>query len=337
MGTFTMLSKEVTAFLIVTSICIHAAWGHGFMWYPWTWQDRKQVPPSQGLDGAAFGYPYPQPDVVCDETTGARCARNSKVGVRTDWYTNYTFVDGEPTISTDMYDSQYYIKSKNGKGGVSYHPWAQPGRAQIFGDGCGVNGGNPNGCQGYNTDTNPYGTCCGGGPKGCGGFTFGEPALLYYADGLFDNAPVNTWEIGTAQPVYWSLGADHRGGYAYRLCKVPSGGVSQITEQCFQNGHLNFVGSTNWVYESIKSPEPFDEGKWKEIPAVRTKNGTFPPGSEWTKINVPIVQYGWGFKDLVQVPANLEPGNYILSFRWDVQRSPQIWNTCANIILDYPK
>ena len=34
--------------------------------------------------------------------------------------------------------------------------------------------------------------------------------------------------------VYWATGAKHRGGYAYRLCKIPEGGISKITEQCFQ-------------------------------------------------------------------------------------------------------
>ena len=28
------------------------------------------------------------------------------------------------------------------------HPWASPGSAPIHGEGCGANGGNPNGCDG---------------------------------------------------------------------------------------------------------------------------------------------------------------------------------------------
>ena len=34
---------------------------------------------------------------------------------------------------------------------------------------------------------------------------------------------------------------------------------------------------------------------------------------------------------MVEVPENLEPGEYVLSFRWDCQQSPQVWNSCANI------
>ena len=39
----------------------------------------------------------------------------------------------------------------------------------------------------------------------------------------------------------------------------------------------------------------------------------------------------WAFKDLVEVPESFEPGEYVLSFRWDSQQTPQVWNSCANI------
>ena len=113
------------------------------------------------------------------------------------------------------------------------------------------------------------------------------------------------------------------------------GGVSQITEKCFQDGHLEFVGSTNWVYKRI-AKSPYKESNWKEMTAIRTKSGTWPVGSEWTKIEAKPNR-GTAIKDLVQVPANLEPGFYILSFRWDAQSVPQIWSSCANIILELPK
>ena len=52
-------------------------------------------------------------------------------------------ISGEPTLEPeDMYD-QFHNGKKNKK-----MPWSSPGSAPIFGDGCGVNGGNPNGCIG---------------------------------------------------------------------------------------------------------------------------------------------------------------------------------------------
>merc|ERR1719190_249965 len=74
--------------------------------------------------------------------------------------------------------------------------------------------------------------------SGCGGYTGGKSALDHYADGLFTGNFITTWTRGKAEPVYWSTGAGHQGGYAYRLCKIPAGGVTQITEECFNQGHL---------------------------------------------------------------------------------------------------
>ena len=35
--------------------------------------------------------------------------------------------------------------------------------------------------------------------------------------------------------------------------------------------------------------------------------------------------------DEVEVPDDLVPGEYVLSFRWDCEQTPQIWNACANV------
>ena len=57
-------------------------------------------------------------------------------------FTNNTFIPGNPTLEPeDMYDNWTKGKKKTG-------PFSAPGSAPIFGEGCGVNGGNPNGCIG---------------------------------------------------------------------------------------------------------------------------------------------------------------------------------------------
>ena len=48
------------------------------------------------------------------------------------------------------------------------------------------------------------------------------------------------------------------------------------TEECFQKTPLDFVGDKQWVMYS-KSQERI------EVQAVRTKEGTFPAGSQWTR------------------------------------------------------
>ena len=54
----------------------------------------------------------------------------------------------------------------------------------------------------------------------------------------------------------------------------------------------------------------------------------------WAKVDLPVPQEevaSWGFKDLLEVPEDLEAGDYVLSFRWDCEKTPQVWNSCANI------
>ena len=97
---------------------------------------------------------------------------------------------------------------------------------------------------------------------------------------------------------------------------------------------------TSWIYwkpwvarkpESSKSWEKYD---WMPVELKTTKTGTTPAGSEWAKVNLPkdlATDDMWLFKDLVEVPKTLAPGDYVLSFRWDCLDSPQIWSACANI------
>ena len=88
------------------------------------------------------------------------------------------------------------------------------------------------------------GRCCGGGVKGmgCGGYVGGKSALDHYHEGFFGTPNVTKWKRGEPAEVYWNSGAKHRGGYAYRLCKVNNGKYWHVTEECFQEGHLKFHG-----------------------------------------------------------------------------------------------
>ena len=92
---------------------------------------------------------------------------------------------------------------------------------------------------------NVFGRCCGGGIQGggCGGYVGGKPALAHYKEGFFGNPHVTTWKRGVPADVYWTSHAHHRGGYAFRLCKVENGEVWKVTEECFNNGHLKFSGT----------------------------------------------------------------------------------------------
>jgi len=317
-GEMRYLILSVTGLFLV----INGIWGHGAIYYPPPWTATSDCNPE--MSPKLCKHDRKIPPTNCTVGSNA-CSR--KAG-RTAWFTNFTSVP-ERTINEEMFDIHGRRKSKAG-----FNPWNSPGAAPIFGDGCGVNGGNPNGCD--NEDF-IYGRCCGGNPRkgmSCGGYVGGKPALEYYEEGFFGSPTLTTWKRGRTAEVYWKSGMKHRGGYAYRLCKVENGKVWRVTEKCFQNGHLKFAGKTTWIYY-MPATEDFSVDGWQAQDLITTTIGTTPEGSEWAKIDLPKVKDDddWAIKNLVRVPKSLEPGEYVLSFRWDCQQTPQVWNSCANILV----
>ena len=37
--------------------------------------------------------------------------------------------------------------------------------------------------------------------------------------------------------------------------------------------------------------------------------------------------------DEVAIPADLEPGSYVLGFRWDCEGTSQIWQSCSDVTI----
>ena len=54
------------------------------------------------------------------------------------------------------------------------------------------------------------------------------------------------------------------------------GGRMDVTEECFNQRPLRFAGNSQFIEDNLSK-------KRTEIPAIRTTNGTFPAGSQWTR------------------------------------------------------
>jgi len=342
-------------FLILSIVVylVQYASGHGAMLSPISWFDFPEwVQTKDGhwkFDYAGMksrqqctaGSQLPRP-IICPKPTD--CDGYEHPGASCLWFNNYTFI-GNPTL----FDLKLRTYAHNEYPPyVMHNPWRAPGAA-ILKSPCGVAGGNPNGC---------------GGPKCAqdqGGFANGPKAEdVDFIHDLY----VTNWTRGDVVEVAWGIRANHGGGYSYRLCKLPEEGRKGLTEECFQQTPLRFVGDKQWVqYGEDKSTR-------YEFSAVRTDQGTTPPGSQWTKNPIPACNgldggfhdehcvngtqfpppgpslFGFGVHpndvnnpfpfsiiDQVYIPKNLEPGKYVISFRWDCEQTPQVWNTCANINL----
>merc|ERR1711872_886173 len=174
------------------------------------WHATSECTPDMSPHDCKFTLKVPEPpEEKCTHNSTTNGCSNQ--GHHTAWFTNFTSVP-EVTLQEEMFDP--WLRRDSGAG---FHPWNSPGAAPTFG-------------------------------KGCGGYVGGKSALEHYDDGLFGTPHETKWKRGEPQEVYWNSGAKHRGGYAYRLCRVHNGKYSHVTEQCFQEGHLKFHGNTAWIY-----------------------------------------------------------------------------------------
>jgi len=245
------------------------------------------------------------------------------------WFSNDVWIPGEPSDLPENMTQKEITCTGQGEYFMEQKPWSAPGTAPIFSP-CGTMGGNPNGCP--HTEAEEFGDCCG---NHCGGFAFGQNAETYE----WPDPPTTEWVAGSTQEVAWHVRFNHAGGYSYRLCKMPEGGIGELTEECFQDTPLNFSGEKQWVSYGFEG-HPWQDDK-EEITAKRTTQGTFPPGSMWTlnPIVPPMEQGGASGTnqghviDMVEVPNDLEPGEYVLSFRWDCKCTAQVWAVCSNIMI----
>lgn len=272
-------------------------------------------------------------------------------GCAAQWYTNNTYIPArQPATITD--DSPLRTWHLCPQGGCGKHPWRAPGTAPLYSP-CGVDGGNLHGCPAGNT-----------AKSGCapGGYGNGPDARDWYQG---KTRPVTKWKAGSEQEIKWGILANHGGGYSFRLCPMPkSGKLADLTEECFQKGSLEFVG-TSWAIFDGKTRTKFQgagidlpTGHWRQnpTPACAGYDGEdrpckkpyqFPPkvdGMAGFAGNPSIggapsaaPLYKWAVIDTVKIPANLPTGNYVLSYRHDSEQTAQTWSSCADIhIVDGP-
>jgi len=106
---------------------------------------------------------------------------------------------------------------------------------------------------------------------------------------------------------------------------------------------LTFVGSqaTARFVDGREVPIPMrrtPDGFWSRNPVPAAKSGhdassgvefPLPAGME----SAEIMSWDFSVVEEVAVPSNLVPGEYLMSWRWDCEKSDQVWFTCADITI----
>merc|ERR1711920_503526 len=297
---------------------------HGGVLWPPIWQAGVATPIEELTTSEAFSEPK-----VRDPNSG-RVVKNVK-----SWLTDQAYTGGVgdefkgigPVTNDNNKNLERFDRC--GKNCVKYrNPWAAPGQAPSLGGGCGVFGGNPWGCP-AGKDDRPAGSRCGQdepiGRGMRGTSSFGTDARLFN----FPQMITTEWQIGSIQDVVWTSKGGHRGGYTYRLCKMPEGGRGSIEEECFTKNVLKFA--TNFTM--IKAMNWKGEGEWERFDQTDLSEGTYPEGSVWRPVGKYLKGKPTLRKDSVVVPSTLAPGDYVLGWRWDGSGGNQVWVSCSSMKL----
>jgi hypothetical protein len=149
----------------------------------------------------------------------------------------------------------------------------------------------------------------------------------------------------------------------WRLCPRSS----KLTEACFQNQPLPFVGRQSLQFPNgtrrlIHSKYAYANGSVAAI----TADNQLPTGITWVLNPLPDgKQKGsmaptsgpWEFDppcnsiplegntnlcsgerpfavsvvDVLRIPADTKPGEYVLGWRWDVEETAQVWSSCSDV------
>ena len=264
---------------------------------------------------------------------GVVCAANESTGIKPtmcDPSLRTVNVDAECGSTEDWY---------------FYSPWRAPGFAPVL-DPCGIAGGHT------------------GGDGAFGGIYVNTTHAKLGDKGtvvLPATPPGAVWRPGQDVEVTWAIEANHAGGYAYRLCPKEKEGGPRLTEECFQQTPLRFVGQQGLRWNG----GPDRGGSEIYFDGVYVTEGTHPSNSMWSQNPVPQIGCEAGLPgpcgvptfppkckdhrmcsgmsdgdqtvssmlivDKVHIPESLPEGDYVLGWRWDAEQSNQIWTSCSDV------
>jgi len=229
------------------------------------------------------------------------------------------------------------------------NPWRAPGHSPVFSP-CGIAGG--------------------GQTRHPGNGAVAPPGVTQGADGRdLPEGTKTQWAQGSVQDVAWSIIANHGGGYAYRLCPKSQDlteACFQTTHLQYAEDQswIQYGDDTSnrTAFPATRVNEgTFPEGSvWTRnpIPACGQLGGgvgsgvcEYPPqfdpefpglfgygkatcfGVHCTAEQKQYFEDHFRFNiiDQVIVPKDLDIGEYVLSFRWDCEQTPQVWAQCADI------
>merc|ERR1712130_10194 len=293
--------------------------------------------------------------------TGGSCTKGQCF-----WFSNNVEIPGEPTLRNDQRSVQLNVT-----GGVEdvykTSPWRAPGYAPVYGSGCGIAGGNDTvyanggyapkgisqGFDGVNMPKMPPVTYKRGeavevawaiSANHGGGYSW----RLCPADGKVSEECFQKNQLDFVGTSSWIVYADGtRKEFQREL----------VTEGVYPKG-------SQWArdpvpgcyicnaYSKCGSPLPpvpgWEKSKWDDQvncyaycdgSSSSKATGRCPQETQFPEPLPGISGFGkvvwdWSVMDKVQIPKDIAPGAYLLGWRWDCEESTQVWQNCADVVIE---
>jgi hypothetical protein len=104
-----------------------------------------------------------------------------------------------------------------------------------------------------------------------------------------------------------------------RACRPGSGMPPGVDSQC-ENGHQPACRQ----FTPTACPDPSSYVHKLEGSVTRTGDVEGYCSGDWTAGTI---------VDTVQIPASIQPGAYVLGWRWDCEETTQVWASCADVTI----
>lgn len=135
--------------------------------------------------------------------------------------------------------------------------------------------------------------------------------------------PAVPWSCKTCCPGCYPETKD---GGTYCLCKNGPSPAPNPMFNPYEHSHFR-PGQTNELCPTgVQFPTFWDGGAGA---GYKNNGGNVPPGGHG---GVGFGNFDFTMVDKLQVP-DVPPGDYSVSWRWDCEETPQVWNSCADVII----
>jgi hypothetical protein len=139
---------------------------------------------------------------------------------------------------------------------------------------------------------------------------------------------------------------DGTGGYGCKECDTSTNGCKKGT-CCPGTTEYDWQGAT-YCKGSGPAPSPSNHSMYTTYTKTHFHPGQTsticPTGVQFeTKFDAGMGAMGPGRRfgsydytmvDKLQLPADVTAGQYVLSWRWDCEETPQVWNSCADVTIE---